>query len=252
MPYYVVFEGRKPGIYNTWPIVKPLIDKFPNAKYKSFSMLIDATKAFNDYNNNNDNYNNDDIIIETPHNEPQGGSKTTNNIVALIDHYYSKHLNFNILNVYTDGSCKNNGKKYATGSYGVFFSDPRIMPLSQEIKIDKVITTPITELLGIISGIKRFIQSGYNYESVNIYTDSEYCYKSLTKWTPGWIRNGWKTASKKKGIAPGDVKNKEEIILAYELCIKYNIIVHHINSHTGKQDLHSIGNEIADMLTKCY
>ena len=41
-------------------------------------------------------------------------------------------------------------------------------------------------------------------------------------------------------------------MLAYELCKANNVTLHHINSHTGKQDLHSIGNEIADMLTKCY
>lgn len=245
MPYYVVFEGRKPGIYKSWSIVKPLIDKFPNARYKSYSMLTEAEEAFAG------------SMQTALALKPIGitdintGSKTqiTNNLVSLIDKYYSNNDWTNILNVYTDGSVKNNGKKYATGSYGVFYSDPRIMPISQEIKIDKVITTPISELLGIIEGIKKYEKSGLRYTEVNLYTDSEYCYKSLTKWITGWLRNNWKTANKK---GTSDVKNKEEIMLAYELCKANNVTLHHINSHTGKQDLHSIGNEIADMLTKCY
>jgi ribonuclease HI len=246
MPYYVVFEGRKPGIYKTWTEVKPLVDKYPNAKYKSYSMITEATEAFNGYTNQLI-YN--DIVPEEGSIAPTNASS---NIVSLIDKYYSMNDWSNILNFYTDGSVKNNGKKYATGSYGVFYSDPRIMPISQEIKIDKVITTPISELLGIIEGIKRYIKSGFRYTEINLYTDSEYCYKSLTKWITGWLRNDWKTASKRKGMVPGEVKNKEEIMTAYLLISEHSIKIHHINSHTGKQDLHSIGNEIADMLTKCY
>lgn len=55
------------------------------------------------------------------------------------------------------------------------------------------------ELLALISALKD-VQPG---TSVKVVTDSEYVVKGATVWMKGWIRNGWKTASK----AP--VKNQE-------------------------------------------
>ena len=45
--YYVVWAGRKPGIYTTWDECKAQVHKFPKAKYKSFLTLEDADDAFN-------------------------------------------------------------------------------------------------------------------------------------------------------------------------------------------------------------
>lgn len=44
--FYVVWEGRSPGIYDNWADAKDQIDGFPNARYKSFSNLEDATNAY--------------------------------------------------------------------------------------------------------------------------------------------------------------------------------------------------------------
>ena len=55
------------------------------------------------------------------------------------------------------------------------------------------------ELLGLIQGLKA-VSPGTR---VKIVTDSEYVVKGATTWIKGWIRNGWKTASKQP------VKNQE-------------------------------------------
>lgn len=55
------------------------------------------------------------------------------------------------------------------------------------------------EIQAMIEGLKA-VPAG---TQVKIITDSEYVAKGATTWIKGWIRNGWKTASK----AP--VKNKE-------------------------------------------
>jgi ribonuclease HI len=55
------------------------------------------------------------------------------------------------------------------------------------------------EIQAMIEGLKA-VPAGTR---VKIITDSEYVAKGATTWIKGWIRNGWKTASK----AP--VKNKE-------------------------------------------
>lgn len=44
--FYVVWEGRAPGIYETWEEAKDQIENYPGARYKSFSNLEDATIAF--------------------------------------------------------------------------------------------------------------------------------------------------------------------------------------------------------------
>ncbi len=55
------------------------------------------------------------------------------------------------------------------------------------------------ELQALIEGLK-LVPEG---TSVKVVTDSEYVAKGATQWLNGWIRNGWKTASKQP------VKNKE-------------------------------------------
>ncbi|MBS4013714.1 MAG: ribonuclease H family protein [Bacteroidetes bacterium] len=44
--FYVVWEGKEPGIFNTWDKCKKSIDGFPGAKYKSFPTMEMAKEAF--------------------------------------------------------------------------------------------------------------------------------------------------------------------------------------------------------------
>ena len=44
--FYVVWEGRNPGIYDNWTDAQEQIDHFPGAKYKSYDDIDDATAAF--------------------------------------------------------------------------------------------------------------------------------------------------------------------------------------------------------------
>ena len=45
--FYVVWEGKKPGIYLSWKDCKAMIDGFTGAKYKSFDTFAKAKQAFN-------------------------------------------------------------------------------------------------------------------------------------------------------------------------------------------------------------
>ena len=45
--YYVVWKGRKTGIFTTWNECKKQIDHFSDAKYKSFKTKQEAEEAFN-------------------------------------------------------------------------------------------------------------------------------------------------------------------------------------------------------------
>ncbi len=44
--YYVVWNGRTPGVYDNWTDAKLQVMEFPNAKYKSFESKADAEKYF--------------------------------------------------------------------------------------------------------------------------------------------------------------------------------------------------------------
>lgn len=45
--YYVVWRGKKPGIYNSWQECKKMISGYKGAQYKSFTSFEEAKKAFN-------------------------------------------------------------------------------------------------------------------------------------------------------------------------------------------------------------
>jgi len=183
---------------------------------------------------------------------PQKSPKISPKLNNLIEEYLNK-LNTNKLYIYTDGSVKGNGKKNATGGYGVFFSDINI-PYISKIMDNKQqqITTPLAEMNAIIDGLKAVLSynstiNGAEFKpNIELYTDSEYCYNCLTKWHKTWAKNNWIKSDK------SEVKNKDEIIVALDLIDKTGAKLIHINSHTGKKDLHSIGNDIADLLSKCY
>lgn len=44
--YYVVWKGKKPGIYSSWNVCKNQIDGFEGAQYKSFVSINEAEEAF--------------------------------------------------------------------------------------------------------------------------------------------------------------------------------------------------------------
>ena len=43
---YVVWEGREPGVYDSWEECEAQVNGYPGAKYKSFSSQADAVAAF--------------------------------------------------------------------------------------------------------------------------------------------------------------------------------------------------------------
>jgi ribonuclease HI len=46
MGFYVVWKGRKPGVYGTWDEARAQVEGFPGALYRKFKTLEDALRAF--------------------------------------------------------------------------------------------------------------------------------------------------------------------------------------------------------------
>ena len=141
------------------------------------------------------------------------------------------------ITIYTDGACKNNGKKNAIAGIGVYSEN--VYNISEKIKGRQ--TNQRAELYAILKALE--LTKIDDYSIVYIYTDSLYSINCITKWIYGWINNGWLDKKKKP------VKNKDIIQPIYNIYKKYsNIRFIHIEAHTNKTDIHSLGNAKADEL----
>ena len=64
---------------------------------------------------------------------------------------------------------------------------------------------------------------------VTIYTDSQYLRNGITEWLPNWVRNGWKTASKKP------VKNQELWQQLHAATQRHEVDWRWIRGHNGNE-----------------
>jgi len=87
----------------------------------------------------------------------------------------------------TDGACKGNP---GPGGWGVVI---RAGDKEKELSGgEKLTTNNRMELTAAIKGLEALKRPC----RVVLSTDSRYVMDGLTKWLPGWLRNGWRTAAK--------------------------------------------------------
>ena len=130
--------------------------------------------------------------------------------------------------IFTDGACKGNP---GPGGWGVVIrSGTREKELSGG---EPLTTNNRMELMAAIKGLEALTRPC----RVALYTDSNYVRDGITKWTRGWIRNGWKTAVRKP------VKNADlwQALIAAEA--PHRIEWHWVKGHAGHPE-----NECADAL----
>ena len=144
-------------------------------------------------------------------------------------------LQNNQINVYTDGSCIHNGKPNAKAGIGVYFgeNDPRNVS-KRVVGKQSNNTGELTAIITALTILKQEIQTG---AKIVVHTDSEYSIKCMTTYGRKLEKQGF--------LQP--VPNVELIKQGLSL-LRSNVSFHHVFSHTGKQDAHSIGNEHADAL----
>ena len=95
--FYVVWEGKKPGVYTSWSACKEQIEGYKNAKYKSFKSKDLAKKAFK--GNYNDFIGKDIFETELSKKELSLIGKPIINSIAV------------------DGACDNKGNSEYQGVY---------------------------------------------------------------------------------------------------------------------------------------
>ena len=138
----------------------------------------------------------------------------------------------------TDGSAFDNGKRHAKGGIGVYFgeSDPR--NVSRPFKIYPV-TNQRAELYAMITALK--IEKSHR---IIIHTDNEYSINCATKWIKVWQKNGWLDRFGRP------VKNQDLVKELWDLCRGRLVTFNHVRAHTERTDRHSIGNREADRLAR--
>jgi ribonuclease HI len=168
-----------------------------------------------------------------------------------------------VIRVFTDGSCLNNGKKNSVGGIGIHFPDGQMpdvsLPYSEQLiakpresnSPKKKVTNQQAELAAIYHALKivnNYLSNNRNKAEkirrteIHIYTDSTYAINSLTNWCYTWKNNHWKTANGKP------VKNRHLIESLLELMKKTRVKFFHAEAHTNRDDDRSRGNARADFL----
>lgn len=189
--------------------------------------------------NNNTIISKDNTIISKDNPIISKNNIISNTISNTISNNNLNIIGNNILVIYTDGACSNNGKKNAKAGIGIYIDN--MYSISE--KLEGKQTNQRAELYAILKSLK--IININDYTSIVIYTDSQYSINCITKWIKNWIKNNWKDKHNRP------VKNKDLIEPIYNIYkTNNNIKFTHILAHTNLQDCHSLGNNKADMLAR--
>ncbi|CAF1041592.1 unnamed protein product [Adineta steineri] len=244
MPYYVVRQGRKPGIYNTWDECHKQVDKFTGAQFKKFKTYPEAQEFLNGKVS----------IQKTGETKsPVKKSKQWNNIPAdlMKDSIkkYSVASSYQKLTIidsnteqgeykvaYSDGCCFSNGRVGSRAGYGVYWDDDHPWNTSERLYGDQ--TNQRAELAAAISAMEVAISNSITH--LEIRTDSKYTIQSATEWIHGWKRSNW---IKKTDNKP--VMNKDLMVKIDELQQKLKLKWTYVPGHSSNK-----GNDEADRLAK--
>lgn len=149
--------------------------------------------------------------------------------------------------IYTDGSCRGNGKINNSGGYGFvvveYWDIPENGVVIDAYQMDAFgdTTNNREEIKAILHVLKKYGKYD-NGDWINdipiVYSDSAYCVNTFTNWMYGWARNNWIKSDKK-------VPENLDLIQEYYEIEKENIKIdlRKISGHDGH-----LWNEIADSL----
>ncbi|MGS0674441.1 ribonuclease H family protein [Shewanella sp. 0m-4] len=221
--YYVVWAGRETGIFTSWDYTKKLVDKFPQAKYKSFPSEAEAKAAFAtapSYGNG---------VKKTT----SGAAKTKTAAKASLDIDLSRCD----VSIFTDGGCEPNPGK--AGSGVAVYHKAQLTELYYGL-YNANGTNNSAELNALHQALliaEKALKQGL---TVQILSDSQYSINCITNWAYGWKTKGWKRKT------AGDIKNLDIIQQSHALfdSLKDTLAIQHVAAHVGIE-----GNELADRMS---
>ena len=161
------------------------------------------------------------------------------NILPKIESTVSTN-NEDIIKVFTDGACINNGKPNAKAGIGIYFGKDDYRNVSEPITGKQSNNT--AELKAILKAYYILKNEIENKKRINIYSDSIYAIRCCGEYGLKMYKKQWKTKDK---LIPNHELVKEAFNLFNN---KINIKLIHVKAHTERLDELSIGNAEADRL----
>ncbi len=224
--YYVIWVGRKPGIYTSWDEAKQQVDKYPKAQYKSFKTKAEAQAAFSKGTSAAPN---SKKPASTYSKKPASQSAKTH-AETVSDSQYD-------VEIYTDGGCEPNPGK--AGSGVAMYKNGVLTELWYGL-YNSFGTNNSAELNALHQALLIAKQALANKQTVHIRSDSQYSINCITNWAYSWKQKGWK-----RKVA-GDIKNLEVIQASHALYeeLKGELKISHVAAHIGIE-----GNELADRMS---
>ena len=214
--FYVVWAGRKTGVFTDWTTTHGYVDKFPGARFKSFNSRAEAEAAFRAGR-----------PATTP--RPAGAAKAASPSAPRI------HTATTGLQIYCDGACEPNPGNAGSGI--AVYRDGQLAQLWYGLYHPNGTnnTAELNALHHALIIAEEAIAAG---ETAQILSDSTYSINCISKWAPGWEKKGWRKAG-------GEIKNLEIIQEAYAVYtrIEAGLQLIHVSAHVGTE-----GNELADRM----
>jgi len=214
--FYVVWAGRRTGVFTDWDTARSQVDKFAGARYKSFPTRAEAEQAFK---------------AGSPRSSGVRAfaKKTTIKTPAATD-----HETFD-LQIYCDGACEPNPGNAGSGI--VVYRDGVLSQLWYGL-YNPHGTNNTAELSALHHALLMAQKAILDGEMPQVLSDSMYAINCITTWAVGWEKKGWRKTG-------GEIKNLEIIQDTYALYnrIKPEMQLTHVSAHVGTE-----GNELADRM----
>jgi ribonuclease HI len=214
--FYVVWAGRKPGVFTDWPTTHQQVDRFAGARYKSFATRAEAERAFAGG-------------APKPTFARRAANKASEQPSVQADPSAFE------LQIYCDGACDPNPGRAGSGL--AVYHNGKLAQLWYGL-YNRAGTNNIAELNALHRALVMAEAAIASGSKVQILCDSTYAINCISKWAAGWEKKGWRKAG-------GEIKNLEIIQAAYAVYIGIESKVHltHVSAHVGTE-----GNELADRM----
>lgn len=225
--YYVVWQGKTPGIYDSWPQAQAQVQGRSNAKYMGFTSYQQAADAYRrPYTH----------AVQARQNGNSSDQKKSASRNQVKDQSKSTIKNSADINIYSDGACSPNPGESGTG-LAIYYQNT-LNSLWFGLYEEQG-TNNSAELYGLLEAFKAAQPLVKQNLSVQILSDSKYSIDCITRWAPGWKRNDWRRANHEP------IKNLPLIQSCHQLYeeLRDRITITHVRGHADIE-----GNELADRM----
>lgn len=217
--FYVVWAGRKTGVFDNWPSALAAVDKFAGARYKAFPSRAEAEQAFHEGSSAH-------IVRRTGSKSSPGKSERS---AAHIAHQAE-------VSIYCDGACEPNPGNAGSGI--VVYREGKLAELWYGLYTPQG-TNNTAELNALHEALRMAETELHAGHSVEICSDSQYAINCISVWAPGWEKKGWQKKD-------GEIKNLDIIQDSYAIYQRIkddDLTLTHVAAHVGTE-----GNELADRM----